>query len=203
MTSLTESDITPAKSEAGLESFGSLGVLVFMRWVTLCFGVVIFYSQKPDSVNPVFYIAIAMLVTLTLIRSFFPIDLTRSTKNRLLNFAFDLTVITIAISLSDQFKSPFIFTAIPVLILFGISHGLVISITGASICVAVITETIFLKDANSQSLHIIAQNVIVFISASAIGTAIGGYVRDTNQRPFYRYQNVTQCRASVYCITFA
>lgn len=182
METLNESVITPTKSEAGLESFGNLGVLVFMRWVTLCFGIVVFYSRKPESINPVFYVAIAMLTALTLLRSFYSIDLTKSLKNRLINFSFDLAVITLAIALSDQFKSPFIFTAIPVLILFGISHGLIVSISGAAISVAIITETIFLKNAEGQPLHIIAQNVIVFISAAAIGTAIGGYVRDTNQR---------------------
>lgn len=178
----TENELIERKSEAGLESFGNLNVFVFMRWLTLAFGFVIFYTRDSQEVGITFYVATGLLVLLTIARSIKSIDLTQSKNVRLIHFLFDLTLITLAIILSGEFRSPFIFTALPVLILFGVSHGLIYSISAASISAGIVTETIFLFDASGQSFKIVAQNIIVFLSAAAVGTAIGAYVRETSQR---------------------
>lgn len=124
-----------------------------------------------------------MIILLNIFRSFSPINVTKNTKTRINNFVLDLLILVFAISLTHQFKSPFIFTLIPVLLLLGVSEGILKSTLASLLVVGVLVEYIFLRDIhNGQSIQLILQNTIIFMSSTAIGTAIGEYIRNSNQR---------------------
>ncbi len=170
---------------SNLITFGSSRVVIFIRWITFLFGLFLFFTKFQNNHNLQNYIAIFLIALLTIARTFYPIKFSSVIKIRLINFTLDLIVLTLCVVLTDQFNSPFIFTILPVLILLGVSEQLFISTLGSLIVIAVITEMIYIIDItqrSEQSFQLILQNVVILVSASSIGTAIGEYIRDTSKR---------------------
>lgn len=168
--------------ETDMVSFGSLRILILVRWLTLFFGLYIFMSDQAKNITTEHYIALSLLFIVNITRTIFPINLSQKPNIRIINFSIDLVLLTTAVVLTNLFKSPFIFTLIPVLIILGVSERLFVSSIGALILIGVIIEMNYLRHGVDQSLQLKLQNVIVFISSAAIGAAIGEYIRDSNRR---------------------
>ena len=73
-------NIYKTSDDDNLDTFGSLRAIIFVRWITLFFGVFLLFSNEDPNYVKENYLAIALIILLNIFRSFSPINVTKNTN---------------------------------------------------------------------------------------------------------------------------
>ncbi len=167
-----------SRSTTMLKSNGVAIMIAALRWVTIALSVVIAISERTnESLNPL-YGATLVLCLNAAIRTFYPIPLKGSVLDRTLNIAFDVVSLLCAIALTNQWTSPFVLVAIPILIVIGLSSGIVVPLITVAIITASISAIEIAVASERTSSQNMIQNTLILVVSGVIGAVMRVFAKE-------------------------
>lgn len=171
-----------SRSQPLLSSRGVEIMIIFLRWATIALGVIIAVSEKHKPETTPLIIATSILCADSTLRIFYAVPLRGSLAARYLNISLDLIILCAAIALTDQWSSPFVLVAIPILIVVGLSSGLTASIFSAMIVATAITFSEVVFDTQRTSTQSMIQNTVVLLVSGVIGGVMRVFASEAEAR---------------------
>ena len=160
-------------------------MIVSLRWITIFLSVLIALSEEshPD-ISPLIAASVVLCIN-ALVRTFYPVPLQGSISERYVNIAFDVVSLLCAISLTNQWSSPFVLVAIPILIVIGLSSGITASIITTAIITCSITAIEILITGDRTSTQEMVQNTLVLLVSGVIGAVMRVFAREAEASSQY------------------
>lgn len=165
-----------------LSSRGVAIMIIFLRWITIVLSIIIAVSEKQtDDISPLYWAGAVLALNAT-VRTFYPIPLRGSILDRYLNITFDVVSLLCAIALTNQWSSPFVLVAIPILIVIGLSSGIIAPIVIAAMISFAITGLEIAVNGERTPVQAMIQNGLVLLVSGVIGAVMRVFAREAEER---------------------
>lgn len=153
-------------------------MIATLRWVTIFLSVVIAITERSGENLTPLYAATLVLSLNAAVRTFYPVPLQGTLLERYLNITFDVVSLLCAISLTNQWTSPFVLVAIPILIVIGLSSGIVAPIVVTAIITASISALEIAVATERTSNQSMIQNTLVLLVSGVIGAVMRVFAKE-------------------------
>ncbi len=170
------------RSNSLLSSRGIAIMIIILRWVTVVISVGLAYSDSHNNDITSLLGAAAILFANALIRTFYPIPLRGKPWERYLNIIFDVVSLLCAVALTNQWSSPFVLVAIPLLVVTGLSSGIVTALVTAAIISASVTGIDLAISGEKTTTQSMVQNAVVLLISAVVGAGMRVFAREAEAR---------------------
>ncbi|MFN8015001.1 MAG: GAF domain-containing sensor histidine kinase [Acidimicrobiia bacterium] len=174
----TPAPIAQTKSDSFFTSQGVKLMIVFLRWTTIIVSVLIAISEKNNANLSPLVAATVILSLNALHRTFHPIPLQGSVSDRFINITLDVVSLLSAMALTNQWSSPFVLVAIPILIVTGLSSGITAPLVTAFIITSSISGIEYVIDSEKTPMPTMVQNTLILVISGIIGAVMRIFAKE-------------------------
>lgn len=165
-------------------------MIIVLRWVTILLSVIIALAERSEKdLTPLIAGTLILIVNAT-IRTIYPVPLKGPKTDRYVNIAFDVTCLLCTMSLTNQWSSSFVLVAIPILLVTGLSSGLIAPLVTSALIILVVTGIEVLVGTDRTTTQTMIQNSLILIVSGAIGAVMRVFAKEAEARNQYAVDEI-------------